>query len=275
MRKIHYPLIVSDFDGTLVNRDGTITRENKEAIARYVQDGGAFAISTGRMPSGILPRAKELGLKGLAACCQGSIIVDIETEKLLLDGRIPNEVTVKICEKMEALGLHIHVYDLGAYYSNMDDEALKLYENAVRVKAQVVSDKPISQFVKETGLCSYKVLAMVDPKEGDKILNEMEREGFAGCEVTRSASYLVEVINAKYSKGTAVEFLAKHYNVPIEKTVAVGDQRNDLPMLEAAGLGIAVKNAAAELKDKALAFGYTNEESAIAKIIEKFGYCEE
>lgn len=275
MKKINYPLIVSDFDGTLVNRDGTITQENKSAIASYVQNGGAFAISTGRMPSGILPRAKELGLTGLAACCQGSIIVDIETGELLLDGRIPNDVTVAICEKMERLGLHIHVYDLNAYYSNMDDEALRLYENAVRVKAQVISDKPISQFVKETGLCSYKVLAMVDPKDGDKILAEMEEEDFVGCEITRSASYLVEVINAKYSKGTAVEFLAKRYNVPIEKTIAVGDQRNDLPMIKAAGLGIAVKNAAAELKENALPFDYTNEESAIAKIIEKFGYCEE
>lgn len=275
MRKINYPLIVSDFDGTLVNKDGTITQENKEAIARYVRNGGAFVISTGRMPSGILPRAKELGLKGLAACCQGSIIIDIETGETLLDGRIPNDVTVKICEKMEALGLHIHVYDINAYYSNVDDEALKMYENAVRVKAQVISDKPISQFVKETGLCSYKVLAMVAPKDGDNIFSEMERERFTGCEVTRSASYLVEVINARYSKGTAVEFLAKHYNVPIEKTIAVGDQRNDMPMIKAAGLGIAVKNAATELKENALAFDYTNEESAIAKIIEKFGYCEE
>ena len=61
MRKINYQLIVSDFDGTLVNDDGTISDQNKQAIADYVAAGGAFAISTGRLPDGILKRAKELG----------------------------------------------------------------------------------------------------------------------------------------------------------------------------------------------------------------------
>ena len=68
MRRINYPLIVSDFDGTLVNNDGTISEKNKKAIAEYVAAGGAFAISTGRLPSGILSRAQELGLSGKVCC---------------------------------------------------------------------------------------------------------------------------------------------------------------------------------------------------------------
>ena len=49
MRQIKYPLIVSDFDGTLVNKDGTICESNKKAISEYIAAGGAFAISTGRL----------------------------------------------------------------------------------------------------------------------------------------------------------------------------------------------------------------------------------
>ena len=96
MRKINYPLIVSDFDGTLVKKDGTISEEDKKAILEYVEAGGKFAISTGRMPAGILARAKELGLKGMVCCCQGSIIMDIETNEVILQGRIPVETTVAI-----------------------------------------------------------------------------------------------------------------------------------------------------------------------------------
>lgn len=59
MQKINYPLIISDFDGTLVQSNGEISQKNKDAIAQYIRDGGAFAISTGRMPSGILPRVKD------------------------------------------------------------------------------------------------------------------------------------------------------------------------------------------------------------------------
>ena len=93
--------------------------------------------------------------------------------------------------------------------------------------------------------------------------------------MTKSAAFLVEVINSQYSKGTAVVFLADYYGVPLEKVIAVGDQINDTPMIERAGLGIAVKNAETALKEKAdYVCEYTNEEGAIAEIIEKFGFCQ-
>ena len=94
MRKINYPLIVSDFDGTLVNSDGSISEKNKKAITEYVEAGGAFAISTGRLPGGILPRVKELGLKGKVCCCQGAIIIDAESKEVLLEGKLSLESTL-------------------------------------------------------------------------------------------------------------------------------------------------------------------------------------
>ena len=275
MRKINYALIVSDFDGTLVKADGTISDRTQNIIRRYVDDGGIFAISTGRMPAGILPRVKELGLKGVVCCGQGSAIVDIESNEVLLEGNIPNEIAVKICKKMEEMGLHIHVYSLWDYYSNMDDDALKMYEGIVKSKAILVQDKPMSQFVKETGMNPCKVLAMVAPEDNEKVLVALEKEAFPDCDVTRSSVYLVEVSNAKYSKGTSVEFLSQKYNIPMEKTIAVGDQVNDLSMIEMAGLGIAVQNADENLKARALVCEYTNEEDALAHIIEKYGYLEE
>lgn len=275
MRKINYKMIVSDFDHTLVNNDGTISEENKKAITEYVKNGGVFVISTGRLHYGIVPRAKELGLKGLVACGQGTVIQDIESGEMISEATLPCEVTARICEKMEELGLHIHVYAPEDYYSNMDDEPLKLYEHAVRRKAKLVLESPISGFVRENGICSYKVLAMVEPKDNAKIRETLSACDFKGCKVTKSAEYLVEVINASYSKGTAVEFLAERFAIPLEKVICVGDQLNDIPMIEKAGLGIAVKNADEELKKKALVFDYTNEESAVGKIIEKYGYTED
>lgn len=272
MQKIKYPLIVSDFDGTLVNEDGTISDKNKQAINDYVALGGAFAISTGRMPDGILSRARELGLKGLVACCQGSIIADIATGDFVFEGRIPYETTLAIVKKMEEMGLHIHIYDSLDYYCNMDDEALKIYEKAVKSKAILVLDKPLSQFVEEKKFASYKVLAMVPAEANEQVLNALAVENFVGCALTKSSEYLVEVINAQYSKGTAVEFLANYYNAPLDKTVAIGDQRNDLPMIERAGLGVAVNNADQGLKDKAdYICTCTNEEGAVAEVIAKFG----
>ena len=275
MQKINYPLIVSDFDGTLVREDGTISLTNKQAIEEYIKNGGHFAISTGRLHYGILPRTRELGLKGVVSCCQGSVIVDIQSGKPILDGALSYETTLKACLEMEKLGLHIHLYCFDCYYANQDDDALKWYENAVRHQAELVTDRPLSKLVMEKKLRAYKLLAIVPPSDASKIMQTLAQTHYDdGC-VTKSADCLVEIINANYSKGTAVEFLAERYGVPMEKVIGVGDQINDIPMIQTAGLGIAVKNADDGLKavaDKVL--DYTNEQDAIAKIIAEYGYTE-
>ena len=213
MQKINYGLIVSDFDGTLAQENGEISEENKNAIARYRASGGQFAISTGRMHYGILPRAKELGLHGLISCCQGALIVDIDSGEPVLNGRLSHEVTLAICRKMEEMDLHYHVYDFKDFYCNKDDEALKYYENAVKKKANLITEQPLSAFVEERKIRAYKVLAMLNPKDNARVMQELKEMHFSGCSVTKSADVLVEVINESYSKGTAVEFLAKYYQV--------------------------------------------------------------
>ena len=275
MQKINYALIVSDFDGTLARSNGEVSEKTKSAITRYVAAGGKFAISTGRMPAAILARAKELGLVGAVCCAQGSVIVDIQSEKILLEGRIPNDVAVQICEAMQARGLHIHVYDLWDYYSNMDDDYLAYYESVVKTKAGLVLDKPMSEFVKESGMRPFKILAMVNPKDNERIRLDLEKENFAGCEVTRSSSLLVEVGNATYTKGTSIEFLSTLYGIDAQKTIAIGDQINDLSMIKQAELGFAVKNADETLKANAITLDKSNDEDAVADIIEKYGYINE
>lgn len=275
MPKINYPLIVSDFDGTLLNSSREISQKTKATIKRYINAGGRFAVSTGRMPAAILPHVKALGLSGVVCCAEGGVIVDIESEEILLESRISNEIAVKICEKMEALGLHIHVFDLWEYYSNMDDEYLTYYENVVKTKAVIIKNKPISKFVKESRINPVKIFAMLDPKDNERVRLELERENFEGCNVTSGSTSLVEVGNIHYSKGTSVEFLAKRYGVDISKTIAVGDQLNDLSMIKRAGLGFAVKNADAELKKHAICLDLSNDEDAVAYIIDKYGYTEE
>lgn len=273
MKKLKYALIVSDFDGTLVNSDGTIIgEENKRAIDEYVKNGGIFAISTGRMPSGILPRVKELGLKGYVCAFEGSVVMDIESEKIIVDGKLSTHIGVQVLKKMEELELHIHVYDLWDYYCNMDDEPLHAYEQVLQKKAKLVTDKPLSEYIQENNIIPYKILAIVEPCDAERVIQILEKEQFIGCCVTKSGSTLVEVVNSDYSKGTALTYLAETNGVSIEKTIAVGDQKNDLPMLELAGLGIAVQNAAKEIKDKVVVCAYTNEQGAIAKIIETYAY---
>jgi len=275
MRKIKYPLIVSDFDGTLARKDGGIGEKTRRAIDEYVANGGIFAISTGRMPSGILPHAKSLGLKGFLCCGQGSVIINLDNGETIMQAPLSNSQSVAICKKMEEMGLHTHAYGLFDYYCNMDDDALKMYEEAIGIKAKCILDKPLWKYIEETGLESFKLLAMVNPEDSPKIIKELEDAHFENCIVTKSARFLVEICNANYSKGTSVKFLAQEYNIPLERTIAIGDQWNDLSMLQTAGLGIAVANAQPELKAVAKEIPYTNNEDAVGYVIEKYAYAEE
>jgi hydroxymethylpyrimidine pyrophosphatase-like HAD family hydrolase len=177
---------------------------------------------------------------------------------------------------MEAMGLHVHVYELYEYYSNMDDDALKLYEKISGVKGVVYTDKPLSVLIREKGMKVRKVLALVAPQEKEGIYQALEKRFGNEFYVTYSAAFLVEITSRQYSKASAVERIAEYYGVPVQETVAIGDSLNDLPMLERAGLGIAVKNADENVKARArLAYGYKNDENAVGKIVEEFGFWSE
>ena len=92
-----YRLFVSDFDGTLVRDDGSISPRNIEAVARFRRSGGIFAVCTGRMLSSIRPRLKELGLQeGIVVAFQGAQIADIGTGKLLKDEAFSEEEALEV-----------------------------------------------------------------------------------------------------------------------------------------------------------------------------------
>lgn len=274
MKQINYPLIISDFDGTLLRSDQTIDEKTRLTIEQYTAAGGVFAICTGRTPRSILPRAKELGLKGLISSFQGSVILDAETGKLIRDGGMETSLAISVCKKMEEMNLHIHVYDVNEYYSNEGGEILEMYEKISGVKG-VVAQKPLSKLIEEKGMKVRKLIAIVAPEDRQRVVDTLSAAFHGKCYVTYSTSFLIEISSPKYTKGSAVRFIAEHYGIPIEKTVAIGDSLNDLPMLQSAGIGIAVKNAEAALKKEALVCEYTNDENAVGKIIEKYGYKED
>ena len=80
----------------------------------------------------------------------------------------------------------------------------------------------------------------------------------------------IEMCSKQAVKGNALEYLANFYNIPLDKTIAIGDQCNDLQMIERAGLAVAVDNAVPELKAVADYIAPLCSQSAIANVIKKF-----
>lgn len=247
-----YNIFLSDFDGTLVRGDGTVSEKNKQAIAKYRAAGGVFAVVTGRALSSILPRLKELGLTdGLAVAFQGAVIADAGTGKVIKAGGFSQEGAIRAIRALEAENHHIHIYTVDKFYCNRDDEPLHVYERICGIKAEIVEDEPLSQMVEREGLKIIKVLAMVEKEERDALAERLRKALGKDYYVTLSADFLVEIMPAGESKANAVDFLSEHYGVPIEQVAAIGDNFNDLPMILRAGGKFAVESGENELKKRA------------------------
>jgi len=273
MKKINYQLIVSDFDGTLANSRNEVTENVINAVNAYVKNGGIFAVCTGRILPCILPRVRQMGLNGLVIASQGSQIADIATGKLIKNSGFTAEEAAEICAYLEELGQNIQLYSDSGFYTNLPEgeEHLALYESIVGLKASR-SDMPLSKVALSAGQTFCKVAIMVTPKDRQELFDKLYSRFNAKFDVTCSAKVLVEISPLGETKGGALKFVADRLNIPMGKTVAIGDNLNDLSMVQAAGVGVAVANGEAELKAAADFVAPSCDEDAVAHVIEKFGY---
>ena len=272
MRKLNYKLIVSDFDGTLLNDNNQVPEAVKSAIDKYVASGGIFAVCTGRMLRSILPRVRGLGLNGLVVAYQGTVIADIGSGKIIRSGGISCEDAAEVCKFLESINANINVYSDEVLYTNLNknDKHLKLYEEITGVDA--ISVNGITDVVLKNGKDCQKIACLVAPEDRAELFEKIKSRFGNKFDVTCSAKVLVEISPFGSTKGEALKYLANHYGVDISRSIAVGDNLNDMSMVEAAGLGVAVGNAVEELKEAADFVAVTNNDGAVAQIIEKFGF---
>lgn len=262
-----YSLFLSDFDGTLVRKDGTISEKNKTAIEDFRKAGGIFAIVTGRMFSSIRPRLLELGLDDtLVAAYQGGMIAESCTGRVLKYSAFSHDEVLEIVKYLEQdKKLHLHIYSGDLLFSNFDDDYLKLYEKICGVKA-IVSDMPLSEKIISENLTVCKVISLLDPSKRQELYRRLSAVFGERFQVTTSSDWMVEVVPEDAKKSAALDFLSDFYAIPRERVAAIGDQLNDLSMIEAAGGKFAVGNAAEELKKIATVVA-SSEEDGVAEAI--------
>ncbi|MDE5943573.1 MAG: Cof-type HAD-IIB family hydrolase, partial [Clostridia bacterium] len=217
MREINYPIIVSDFDGTLLTGEHNITDGVKKAINEYVASGGVFAVCTGRMLCCILPSVRALGLKGYVVAHQGTVIADIESGKTIKYGGFKLEDTVEICKTLEELNYPPNVYAGDAMYTTIpeDDKYLLRYEGIVGLKSTHVVGQ-MSDYVSKSGLFCQKVAIMVAHENQAELYAELQKKLGGRFEVTCSAAVLIEISPLGNDKGAGLKFLCEKFGAPIE-----------------------------------------------------------
>jgi Cof subfamily protein (haloacid dehalogenase superfamily) len=242
-------LVALDIDGTLIGDDLTIRPRTAAAIRAAMDRDVAVSLVTGRMVSSAMRFALELGLRGPVIGYQGGLIRAMPAPgsshlgRLLRHTPLPAAAARDIVVWTKEQGLDPHLNHLERFILRADDPRADDYSAFMGARAELVPD-----LVDAIRHPVTKVLAVGEPPLPTELAGHA-RAHFAGtADVTISHPRFLEFVAPGVSKGRAVRWLARHLGVPLEATLAIGDQWNDLEMLAEVGHGAAMPTAPAEVQ---------------------------
>ncbi len=259
-------LIALDLDGTVIGPDLLVRERVRESVIRAQAQGIAVTIVTGRMFAAARKFAQALGITGPIVCYQGAGIFDVADGTIVAQTPVAQDVTREVLAKAKADVFHAQCYADDRLYVETSSGFTAKYVKLSQVEPIVVPSL-IEAFADRPTL----KIVLVDEAERATAYTETLKTLLGDrAYITRSDPSFVEVLDPNVDKGRALRFIAAHYGVPIDATLAVGDSWNDLPLLDAAGMGIAMGSAPAEVMARADAVVADVEHDGVAEAIERY-----
>lgn len=258
-------IICSDLDGTLINEENKIPKENLEAIEYFRAHGGKFMIATGRVPDAVLPAIGDLKTDFPCICHNGCSVYDFSLDKYvemisLDEGVIP--VAQEVMQASPQSGVEVMTAQGICVVKRTPATDFHIeYEKVNSISAPEIAKAPKPWF---------KILFAQKPEETDFIKNEFlnssHKENYT---LQKTHRLYYEIFSKKASKGAALAKFCEDFNIDIKNVIAIGDNENDISMLDIAGVSAAVSNASDMVKAHADIITCSNEEGAIADLISK------
>jgi len=238
-------LVASDLDGTLLTPELACSPELPGALAALAAAGIPFLICTGRMFRSARRVAAQLGLRrGPIVCYQGAMVVDLATGARLLHRPMDGELAAAVVRHLRELDRHLNAYIDDQLYVEQLDGWARRYAEYAEVGIELVDDLAAAV----TARPPTKFVVLSEPADVDVLLPQLQEEWGERLFVARSQPSYIELAAAGVSKSGALQWLCDRDGLRRERTVACGDAQNDLDMLCWAGLGVAMAEAAPEVR---------------------------
>lgn len=259
-------LIALDIDGTLTDDRKQITPDTRNALLEIQESGVCLALASARPAPGLYEMADQLNLKmhqGILMAYNGGKIVQASDGQILSEIHMEEEQTRDLLRYLETLPVTVILDDgIQFYVTNADG-----YKVEYECKNNGMTCAEVTNLADFLHFSPIKLLLSVDP---DRIF-EVQRTIAAHLDdnllVVRTAPFYLEIIPAKINKGTGLCDICNYLGISPTDTAAFGDSENDIPMLNAAGCGIAMGNAEAAVKESADRITLSNNEDGIAYAI--------
>ena len=235
-----YKLIASDFDNTIYDGHAVSPRV-LAAITAYRRAGGRFVVATGRIYESIRKKMPLLDADDELIACQGAALYSASTGEVYARFPLPPEVARTAVEYFESIGAVCHGYADREFYVEKKNPYSDWYAAYCETSPTYLG-YPLSRFLPEME-ATNKVISILPEDEIDGRMIELREILGSSAEVTKSAPMFLEVTSSQAGKGNCLVALAERLGIPMEETVAVGDNLNDLSMILVAGIGAAVGNS--------------------------------
>lgn len=269
-----YKLICIDIDGTLINSKYQIGERTKQAIRAAMRRGYIVTLVTGRRYLSTVGYARELGLDLPLICFNGGLIADSKTGRPFYATSIPRDYAARVFSAWSSLSVPVFAFRHSmsppdVYHQNSSDHH--------RIQA----------YLREEGQNVATVDNLLDAVQWDpmRIMTYGYTEPTERCyhqfqelySQDKIQTYLtahydtcyLEVLPHQATKANGLRWLSKHYNISRRQIIAIGDNLNDLDMLEWAGLGVAMGNAVPEAKAVADVVTGHCDEDGVAQFLEQ------
>jgi Cof subfamily protein (haloacid dehalogenase superfamily) len=262
-----YDLIALDLDGTLLNSREEVSPRNRRAIRAALDAGIRIVLVTGRGVDTPIRVSKELGLNLPVICCHGALTKDFMANKMLGHIPVPMQYAKPMVEFAEREGLSVALY-LEEYFYRLEGQRLYMEDmrgptwREVRTFEDVMHTAPT--FIRFLGEESVQAMQR---EFGDLPLHFKYETwlDFVECAVT----------SREATKQRALARLCADFQIVSERVLAIGDSRNDVPMMRWAGTGVAMGNSLPEVREAVRYVTATNDDDGVALAIERFALREQ
>lgn len=286
-----YKLIAIDLDGTLLNSYGEITNENKKAIKYAIDNGVQVILASGRDPGTMKKMSLELGINNYLIAGNGASVYDIKLDKNIYESFIEKEKALQIIKLCKENSIFFNIYTNKGIITESINYNVKVFNNEnnykpnnKRTNIEVTTD--IYKYINENELEILKIIIcdnskiifnnIIDKLKKIKNIDVLDVAHMSkkfikcGTEEIQIEYFYTEVTNKNTNKWDAITFLINRLGIKNDEVICIGDNVNDLKMVENAGVGIVMKDSALEKMKIGNYVTLNNNSNGVEKAIYKY-----
>lgn len=287
-----YKLVAIDLDGTLLNSYGEVSEATRNALQKAKNQGVEIVLASGRPISSTESLAIELGVDNYLISGNGSAVFDIKNQKVIYDRFLSKDQVLKIAKLCEKNSFFYNVYTEDEVIASSLNYNVLFYhkENLKKIeekRTHINVVQNIEKYIEESGKEKFLKITVCD--ESQFIFNSImkrlkmiedidvletaymsKKKIKSGTEDVNIQYFYTEITNKNVNKWSAIEFLLEKLNINKEEVLTIGDNMNDIEMIQNAGLGIVMGNSNPKMKEIAKEIVSDNNSEGVLEAFNKF-----